>query len=155
MFEAGGALLALLRRRAVPLAAALVDLDHFKQVNDQHGHDAGDRVLRGFAALARSDTRAEDIVCRYGGEEFVLLFPGADATQAAARLRDLLRRFRALHFEDGGGTDFSCSFSAGVAGWFGCEDDLAALLARADAALYSAKQSGRARVSIDDTPRDR
>ncbi|QTN21636.1 GGDEF domain-containing protein [Rhizobacter sp. AJA081-3] len=103
LFEAGGALLALLRRRVVPLAAALVDLDHFKQVNDRHGHDAGDRVLRGFAELARSDTRAEDIVCRYGGEEFVLLFPGADAPQAAARLRDLLQRFQATNFEDASG----------------------------------------------------
>jgi diguanylate cyclase (GGDEF)-like protein len=155
LFEAGGALLALLRRRAVPLAAVLVDLDHFKQVNDRHGHDAGDRVLRGFAELARSVTRAEDIVCRHGGEEFVLLFPGADAPQAAARLRDLLQSFRALTFVDGSGADFSCSFSAGVAGWRGGEDDLAALLARADAALYAAKQGGRAQVCIDDTPGDR
>ena len=139
----------------MPLAAALVDLDHFKQVNDRHGHDAGDRVLRGFAELAQSVTRAEDIVCRYGGEEFVLLFPGADAAQAASRLRDLLQRFRALHFQDGSGADFSCSFSAGVAGWFGGEDDLAALLGRADAALYAAKQGGRGQVCIDDAPRDR
>jgi len=155
LFEAGGALLALLRRRAVPLAAALVDLDHFKQVNDRHGHDAGDRVLRGFAELARSDTRAEDIVCRYGGEEFVLLFPGADAPQAAARLRDLLQRFQAMNFEDASGGKFSCSFSAGVAGWRGGEEDLAALLARADAALYVAKQGGRALVRIDSEPLDR
>ncbi len=155
LFDAGSALLALLRRRAVPLAAALVDLDHFKQVNDRHGHDAGDRVLRGFAELAQSVTRAEDIVCRYGGEEFVLLFPGADAAQAASRLRDLLQRFRALRFQDGSGADFSCSFSAGVAGWFGGEDDLAALLGRADAALYAAKQGGRGQVCIDDAPRDR
>jgi diguanylate cyclase (GGDEF)-like protein len=139
----------------VPLAAALVDLDHFKQVNDRHGHDAGDRVLRAFAELARSVTRAEDIVCRYGGEEFVLLFPGADAAQAAARLHDLLQRFRALPFEDGSGADFSCSFSAGVAGWLGGEDDLAALLARADVALYAAKQGGRAQVCIDDAARQR
>ena len=155
LFEAGGALLALLRRRAVPLAAALVDLDHFKQVNDRHGHDAGDRVLRGFAELARSVTRAEDIVCRHGGEEFVLLFPGADASQASVRLRALLQSFRALSFVDGSGADFSCSFSAGVAGWRGGEDDLAALLARADAALYAAKQGGRAQVCIDVTPGDR
>jgi diguanylate cyclase (GGDEF)-like protein len=119
LFEAGGALLALLRRRAVPLAAALVDLDHFKQVNDQHGHDAGDRALRAFADLARGDTRAEDLECRHGGEEFVMLFPGADAAQAAARLRDLLQRFRALPLRGNGSAVFSCSFSAGVAGWRG------------------------------------
>ena len=75
--------------------------------------------------------------------------------ELGARLRDLLQSFRALTFVDGSGADFSCSFSAGVAGWRGGEDDLAALLARADAALYAAKQGGRAQVCIDDTPGDR
>jgi diguanylate cyclase (GGDEF)-like protein len=112
-------------------------------------------VLRAFADLARGDTRAEDVVCRYGGEEFVLLFPGADAAQAATRLRDLLQRFRALQQQGAGAESFLCSFSAGVAGWRGGEEDLAALLARADAALYAAKQGGRAQVRTDDTPADR
>ncbi|WP_341890883.1 GGDEF domain-containing protein [Variovorax sp. YR752] len=148
LFEAGASLLALLRRRSEPLAVVVVDLDHFKQVNDCHGHDAGDRVLRAFADLARAATRAEDIVCRYGGEEFVLLMPGADAAQAAARLEQLLQRFRALSFDTAAGGSFSCSFSAGVAASADAADGLEALLARADAALYAAKDGGRNCVEV-------
>jgi diguanylate cyclase (GGDEF)-like protein len=146
LFDAGGALLSLLRRRGEPLAAAVVDLDHFKQINDRHGHDWGDRVLCAFAELVRRETRAEDIVCRYGGEEFVLLFPGANAARAAARLGELLARFRALRFDGAVPGGFSCSFSAGVSAWRGDDEALEALLARADAALYAAKAGGRDRV---------
>lgn len=149
LLQAGAALLSLLRRRGEPLAAAIVDLDHFKQVNDRHGHDAGDRVLCGFADLMRRDTRAEDVVCRYGGEEFVLLFPGADAAQAAVRLRERLAGFRALRFDGTEPGGFGCSFSAGVSAWRGDDEGLEPLLARADAALYAAKASGRARIHCD------
>lgn len=142
--EAGVALLALARRRAEPIAAVIVDLDHFKRVNDHHGHAAGDAVLGAFARLARGTLRASDIVCRSGGEEFVLLLYGADAAQARVRTERLLDDFRALVFE-GQGARFSCTFSAGVAepqpG-----DGLERLLQRADAALYRAKSEGRARV---------
>jgi diguanylate cyclase (GGDEF)-like protein len=146
LFEAGASLLSLLRRRGEPMAVALVDLDHFKQVNDRHGHDAGDRVLRGFAELARRETRAEDIVCRYGGEEFVLLMPGAGAAQAASRIEQLLPRFAALRFIDSHGNTFSSSFSAGVASTPDGTEALESLLERADAALYEAKNAGRACV---------
>ncbi len=146
LFEAGQALLALMRRRGGPVAAAIVDLDHFKLVNDHHGHDAGDCVLRGFADLVRKETRAEDVVCRYGGEEFVLLLPGAETAQAAARLEGLLARFRTLRFEDADGGTFGCSFSAGVAAWQGGDERLEAVLARADEALYAAKGAGRGQV---------
>ncbi|MGD9834448.1 MAG: diguanylate cyclase [Piscinibacter sp.] len=149
LFEAGAALLSLLRRRGEPLAVALVDLDHFKQVNDRHGHEAGDRVLRAFAELARRETRAEDIVCRYGGEEFVLLMPGADAAQAAARIEQLLPRFVALRFGDAHGNSFSVSFSAGVSSAADAAEGLELLLERADAALYEAKGAGRACVRVD------
>lgn len=147
LFEAGAKLLALMRRRGGPLAAVLVDLDHFKQVNDRHSHDAGDQVLREFAQLARRHLRTEDLLCRYGGEEFVLLLPGADAAQAAARSGELLARFRTLRFVGATGP-FEASFSAGVAGWRGGDEELGALLARADAALYEAKAAGRALVRV-------
>lgn len=150
LFEAGEALLALLRRRGEPLAAAIVDLDHFKQVNDRYGHDAGDRVLRAFAGLARRETRAEDVVCRYGGEEFVLLMPGADAAQAAARITEMLPRFAAMRFDDTQGDTFSCSFSAGIAATGAGGEELRVLLERADAALYAAKNAGRACVQLAD-----
>lgn len=148
LLESGAALLALMKRRAEPLAVVLVDLDHFKQVNDRHGHDAGDRVLQGFAELARAQTRAEDMACRYGGEEFVLLLPGASAAQAAARTTQLLQQFRQLSFVSPETGSFRCSFSAGVAVLSEAEETLPALLARADTALYTAKAAGRSRVQV-------
>jgi two-component system, cell cycle response regulator len=148
LLDAGAALLSMMRRRGEPLAVAIVDLDHFKQVNDQHGHDAGDRVLRAFAEVASHNTRAEDLVCRYGGEEFVLLLPGAHASQAAERLGLLLQTFSALRFDGAAGGSFSCSFSAGVVDSAAGGEPLQALLARADGALYDAKDAGRARVKV-------
>lgn len=146
LLDAGSALLSLMKRRGEPLSAALVDLDHFKQVNDRHGHEAGDQVLRAFADLARLSTRAEDLVCRYGGEEFVLLMPGARGDQAVGRLRDLLQSFSALQFGSPAGQTFSCTFSAGVATATTEDDHLPMLLAQADKALYAAKAAGRDRV---------
>jgi diguanylate cyclase (GGDEF)-like protein len=148
LMEAGPALLSLARRRGETLALVMVDLDHFKQVNDRHGHEAGDQVLRGFARLARRSARAEDLVCRFGGEEFVVLMVGADANQAAERLRGLLEAFSQHGFEDAAGAGFRCSFSAGVAESERPDETLDALLARADAALYAAKQGGRGRVLV-------
>lgn len=148
LMEAGSALLSLLRRRGEPLAVVIVDLDHFKQVNDVHGHEVGDLVLTGFADLARRETRAEDLACRYGGEEFVLLLPGAQGVQAAARMGKLLQKFQALRFSGADGHGFACSFSAGVTVSHSPQDTLAALLAQADSALYAAKQAGRGRVEM-------
>jgi diguanylate cyclase (GGDEF)-like protein len=148
LMEAGAALLALLRRRGEPLALVLVDLDHFKRINDEHGHEAGDQVLCAFAELTRRETRAEDLACRYGGEEFVLLLPGAQAEQAAARVQTLLEKFCDLHFSDAEGRSFSCSFSAGVAVSAAAAEPLSTLLARGDDALYAAKAAGRNRVHL-------
>lgn len=147
LFDAGARLLAAQRRRGGPLAGALIDLDHFKQVNDTHGHNAGDAVLRAFAALLQREIRAGDIACRHGGEEFVLLMADASAEQAAQRLRTLLEAFGALRF-DGQGGPFHCSFSAGVADWQPPDETLDGLLRRADGALYAAKGAGRAAVRL-------
>ncbi len=148
LMEAGATLLALMRRRQEPLAVALVDLDHFKRVNDEYGHDAGDRVLRGFADLTRRYTRIEDLACRFGGEEFVLLLPGARAEQAATRLTALLERFREERFTDAEGRSFSCTFSAGVTQSDLSAEGLSHLLTQADAALYAAKAGGRNQVRL-------
>lgn len=146
LLDAGSALLSMMKRRDEPLSVVLVDLDHFKHVNDRHGHDAGDRVLRAFADLARISTRAQDLVCRYGGEEFVVLMPGAHGDQAVVRMQELLQSFRALQFDSSTGQPFTCSFSAGVATAPAEGDQLPMLLALADKALYAAKAAGRERV---------
>jgi len=148
LMNEGTRLLHMLRRRGEPLAAVLVDIDHFKRVNDRHGHEAGDEVLRQFATLARGEMRAEDLVCRYGGEEFVLLMPGASAAQAQTRTEQLLQRFMALRFTGSHGDAFGCSFSGGVAESADAAESLPTLLARVDAALYVAKDAGRGRLQM-------
>lgn len=148
LIEAGSALLTLAIRNHEVLSLAVIDLDHFKEVNDRYGHEAGDQVLRAFGDLARRMMRAEDLVCRYGGEEFVLLLPKAHAAQAVERVAQLLQAFTGLHFEDGASARFACSFSAGVADSETAGDSLDLLLSRADSALYGAKSAGRSRVYV-------
>ena len=145
LFDAARRLFATQVRRDGAVAAALIDLDHFKQVNDRHGHDAGDAVLVEFARRLQQGIRAGDIACRYGGEEFVLLMVDATAAHAADRLGELLAGFRTHPFEGKNGR-FTCSFSAGTASWRGNGETLEDLLRRADAALYTAKDAGRAAV---------
>jgi diguanylate cyclase (GGDEF)-like protein len=117
-----------------PLALAVLDLDHFKDFNDVHGHQGGDRLLKEAAAVWTAHLRTVDVLARYGGEEFVALLPGADAADAA----ELIDRLRPL-------TPMGCTFSAGVAVWDGVETG-EELLGRADQALYRAKNAGRART---------
>jgi diguanylate cyclase (GGDEF)-like protein len=128
-------------RHGRALSLVLLDLDHFKRVNDESGHAAGDGVLRELAALLRHSVRAEDIVTRWGGEEFVILLPECDE-MAAAALAEKLRGAMAAH-------DFRLprriTASFGVA-QLEDGDDLESLVARADAALYRAKTLGRNRV---------
>ncbi|CAD5105979.1 GGDEF domain-containing protein [Zestomonas carbonaria] len=121
---------------------ALIDLDHFKQINDQHGHASGDRVLQTFAAVARACLRDGDILARYGGEEFVLLLPDTDADQFTAcceRLREAFANAEPV------GVAVDClSLSVGMT-LLVPGDDLDDALQRADQALYRAKRSGRNR----------
>ncbi len=131
-----------------PLSLVLVDLDHFKRVNDSHGHSAGDTVLREFAKVLQDNVRAVDIVGRYGGEEFMLVLPETDS-DAAATMAEKLRRVvagRQIRIEDG--HVLSITMSAGVAGGLGPHLRLDALINDADAALYSAKALGRDQVYV-------
>jgi diguanylate cyclase (GGDEF)-like protein len=131
-----------------PLSTILVDLDHFKRLNDSHGHAAGDRVLHAVAAVLRDNVRAVDAVGRYGGEEFLIVLPETDV-DAAASLAEKLRRLvgsTPIHLEDG--TRLSIALSAGVAGGLGPHLRLDALVRDADAALYSAKALGRDQVFV-------
>ena len=134
------------RRHGRPLSAVMLDIDHFKSVNDTHGHAAGDRVLVALAGLCNALSRRTDLKARLGGEEFCLLLPetsSASAHQLAERIR---AQFQGLPFEVSGRA-FHVTASLGVAGYLGDEPP-DSLIARADHALYVAKGSGRNRVVV-------
>lgn len=144
--------LARFRRYGRPAAVVLLDLDHFKAVNDAHGHEFGDRVLVGLARLLRDGVReATDLPARVGGEEFAVLMADTDAEGAAVIAERLRAGFAALGFPTPSGTEFYTA-SFGVAA-LGAGDDVTTLLRRADEALYGSKQQGRDRVTIAEPPR--
>jgi len=133
------------RRRQEPLSVGVLDLDHFKQVNDTLGHAAGDQVLIAVASRLSSGIRATDVVARYGGEEFVVLFPGTDRNAAAVRIEALRALVSAtpVAVED---HHVRVTFSAGIAQSPADGLDPTALLTRADMRLLAAKRAGRDRV---------
>lgn len=135
------------RRHKLPLSVCLLDLDHFKALNDQHGHLAGDRVISTLGRLLRSRLREEDIAARWGGEEFAIALPHTDAAAAHHVVSDLLTHLTAIRFVGDSETPFHATFSAGIASYPRDGDSLEALLAVADRRLYDAKHAGRARVS--------
>jgi diguanylate cyclase (GGDEF)-like protein/PAS domain S-box-containing protein len=146
LFEVGERELSRARRFAHPLAAFMLDIDHFKQVNDAHGHALGDQVLRALAHCCLKNIRDIDTVGRYGGEEFVVLLVETDSVRAhriAERLRDQV----SLLATDTPLGPVRVTVSLGVAARMD-GDDLTTLLARADQALYAAKQAGRNRVAV-------
>ncbi len=133
--------------RGGPLALAALDIDHFKRINDSHGHAAGDVVLQRVAHALRVALRPGDVVGRTGGEEFIALLRGAsqaDALGAAERLRVAVLAIDGADLPPG----VRPSISIGVAGWTGPDDTLDALCRRADVALYAAKEGGRNRVEL-------
>ena len=141
------ALVARAVRDGRPVSALLLDIDHFKKINDSFGHDAGDEVLREFAVRLASNVRAVDLPCRFGGEEFVVVMPETalgDAERIAERIR---MHVSGAPFRVSGGKEvLSVTISIGVAATFGAADTPDHLLKRADEALYEAKASGRNRV---------
>jgi two-component system cell cycle response regulator len=128
-----------------PVCVLVFDIDHFKEVNDTYGHDAGDDVLREFAERLRRGVRNIDLVSRYGGEEFLLVMPETDAEFAGAVAERLRSDVEKVAFQTRSGT-FPVTVSIGIAEWQGASDTAEALIKRADTALYSAKRSGRNRV---------
>lgn len=130
-----------------PTCAAMVDIDLFKDVNDRHGHPAGDLVIRTLASLLRQRLRAVDGVGRMGGEEFLAVLSNCGAAEAATILDGIRRRFAQIAFAGQGGS-FHVSFSAGVAESRGSTHGSAELLSAADKALYRAKDQGRNRVLL-------
>lgn len=129
------------QRQAKPLSYIILDLDHFKQVNDANGHMAGDRVLKSLAQLLTQRLRKSDQIGRYGGEEFAIIMPDTDVALAHQIIDDLRKAFAELSYQSESG-EFSCSFSAGIS----CTSAFAQqeeLIEAADKALYQAKASGR------------
>jgi diguanylate cyclase (GGDEF)-like protein len=148
VFEYGQAALEGSEAAGQPCSVALMDLDYFKRINDGHGHDVGDAVLRSFATQARTVLREGDLFGRIGGEEFLLLAPGARQEQALEIAERLRRHLHPLVLESGAPLSFS--FSAGVAQALR-GDSMDSLITRADRALYRAKLMGRNRSEAADT----
>lgn len=145
-YEAGRIAFARARRKASPIAAAMIDIDFFKKINDTFGHDAGDVVLKRLADILRARTRRADIVARLGGEEFCILFEDADPDH----LPEILESLRAaagaaeINFE---GRQIKATISIGA--WSRLGDSLDEMVRRADEMLYRAKETGRNRVVLD------
>ena len=139
-------------REDSPLSLIMTDLDHFKNVNDQHGHQAGDLVLQKFAEQLCTLSRQYDFVGRYGGEEFAICFPGADEINVsfiAERIRNQVEDLRILATGSSCCIQITASFGA-AALQRQCHESLTSLIARADGALYNAKRSGRNCVCLAD-----
>ena len=135
-------------REGVPLSLLMVDLDDFKALNDEHGHAAGDQVLRWFGDLVRTKLRPGDIACRYGGEEFLIIMPAAPLTASLARAEELRSAFTPLVRNSSGDRLTNVTLSAGLA-MFPADGTTGSDLRRcADVALYAAKRGGRDRVMV-------
>lgn len=139
---------ARVRRYGMALSLAIIDLDGFKSINDEHGHAAGDEVLRCYASHMFTVFRHHDMVARYGGEEFAVLLPNTDRDGAVQALTKIQSRIAELQYEGDGYSVRLPSFSAGVASYRDGEPP-SALIERADRALYRAKRLGRSRVEVD------
>lgn len=138
---------ALARAYARPLSVIYYDLDHFKKVNDDHGHACGDYVLRETCRLAKSCVRKDDVVGRLGGEEFVIVLPNADVA-VAAELAERIRCLVEVHRFDFSGRQLQQTVSMGVAQMRPAMDHYLALLNDADRRLYESKRAGRNRVTV-------
>lgn len=128
-------------RSGLPYALVLLDLDHFKKINDEYGHGVGDEVLTELVALLESNTRRSDQLFRYGGEEFVLLLPGVDGVNLRAVMNNLQQVLRKYMKHPGG--PVTASFGVAL---LGHGESVESWLARADNALYTAKETGRDRI---------
>jgi diguanylate cyclase (GGDEF)-like protein len=132
------------RRESKPLSFAMLDIDHFKKVNDSHGHPMGDRVIKSLALFLKQRLRKTDFIGRYGGEEFAIVMPDTDLEAACGVLDEIRQRFAEIQYP-AQPRDLSCTFSAGVVQFNESLDSLM-MAAMADEALYRAKAAGRNRV---------
>jgi len=141
---------ARVQRYGFPLSFVLIDLDHFKAVNDEYGHAAGDEVLRVYSKNILSIFRHHDMVARYGGEEFAVLLPNTDSDGAVRALNKVRRRANETRWQTNGTMSNVPTFSAGVS-LYKPGESASAFIERADKALYRAKRLGRNRIELDMT----
>jgi diguanylate cyclase (GGDEF)-like protein len=136
------------RREKQPVSVLALDIDHFKRFNDTMGHEAGDSVLVQFAKVMLASIRKDDIACRSGGEEFILLLPQTTAEMALQRARNICEATHAMQNEKGKDSFGSVTVSIGVATFPADGDSPKQVIARADKALYEAKNNGRDQVRV-------
>lgn len=130
-----------------PISVMVADIDHFKRVNDTYGHEAGDRVLQEIARRLRANVRPSDIVCRHGGEEFIIIMPETEANVAGIAAERIRKAVASAPFEiEGVPVSLDVTLSGGVASYMGSGESVDDLLKRSDDALYRAKTSGRNRI---------
>jgi diguanylate cyclase (GGDEF)-like protein len=142
--------LRLVRRTGRPVSILLLDIDHFKSINDQHGHLRGDDVLRAVSAQLSRTLRSTDVRCRYGGDEFLVILPDTPVLGAEQVAECLRREIGAMAIGDGAAA-FSITISLGIAGSAPEVVDAARFIERADAALYQAKRAGRDRWTVSNS----
>jgi diguanylate cyclase (GGDEF)-like protein len=145
-FEVAQAELSRAERHQHPTTVAMLDLDHFKAINDQLGHDKGDLALKNVVAAVKPQLRDSDVFARYGGEEFCILFPETPLEGALKTLERVRLAVTAAPLDEGDGNKRVVTVSIGAAQWKPGET-LDAVLRRADVALYEAKKTGRNRVA--------
>jgi diguanylate cyclase (GGDEF)-like protein len=146
MFEEANQVLSSPAATGTPAAAIMIDIDQFKRINDAHGHGVGDEVIQTVASRLASALRENDIICRYGGEEFAVLLPGTPvegARRVAQRLHDAVSN-QPIATSAG---ELTVTVSVGLAAPAQLDGQIEPLLNRADEALYDAKRSGRNRIS--------
>ena len=134
------------RARGLPISVLFIDLDHFKQVNDSHGHAAGDACLHAIIAPIQAELRQSDVIGRYGGEEFVVILSGADAAAARPIAERICRRVSDVRVEGFGQIRLTCSVGVAASDTLGVWGQH--LIAHADTAQYAAKRSGRNCVQL-------
>jgi len=138
-------------RANAPLCLAMLDIDHFKKFNDENGHEAGDEVLKAMGEILKRSCRVSDIACRFGGEEFVLVLPGADSSVALPRMEQICREIKRKQVVFNGKPLSAVSVSVGLAEAPGHGTSPEELLRAADKALYAAKNAGRDRIEVFST----
>jgi diguanylate cyclase (GGDEF)-like protein len=131
-----------------PLSLLMLDIDHFKRFNDSHGHEAGDSALKSVASIITRHFRESDVVCRFGGEEFVVILAGTNLRAALDKATELVKGVRGVPIVHRGQELVGVTLSIGVSSWPECTETPDSLLGQADRALYRAKEMGRDQVEV-------